>query len=129
MSENLAIETERLGRVYQTRRPKNGKGARIALNDVSLSARRGELFGPNGAGKTTVMPVTYWLELVRRTLGVSAAGRGMHGFAALAAWRDEFVLAVLIGITAALAAVAGISFYACERYAREKGLLDRTSNY
>jgi ABC-2 type transport system ATP-binding protein len=62
-SSNLAVEVEGLGRVYKIRGNKKEKGARkelIALQDVDLHVKQGELFGllgPNGAGKTTLIKI------------------------------------------------------------------------
>ncbi len=61
MTHPLAIHTEKLGRVYKIRN--NRKEAfrqLIALDDVNLDIRQGELFGllgPNGAGKTTLIKI------------------------------------------------------------------------
>ena len=58
MRQEFAVETERLGRIYRTRGKKTEKKTLIALDDVTLQVRSGELFGllgPDGAGKTTLI--------------------------------------------------------------------------
>lgn len=63
MSAPLAIQTEDLGRVYKIHGNKKEKAIRkelVALKDVSLEVKQGELFGllgPNGAGKTTLIKI------------------------------------------------------------------------
>lgn len=56
-----AIQTQDLGRVYKIRGTKKEKARElIALKDVNLEVKRGELFGllgPNGAGKTTLIKI------------------------------------------------------------------------
>jgi len=61
MTQPLAIRTENLSRVYRGKKRKtNPAGDLIALDQVSLDVREGELFGllgPNGAGKTTLIKI------------------------------------------------------------------------
>jgi ABC-2 type transport system ATP-binding protein len=60
---DLAIETAGVGRIYKIRGNKDERKIRkelVALQDVSLEVRQGELFGllgPNGAGKTTLIKI------------------------------------------------------------------------
>jgi ABC-2 type transport system ATP-binding protein len=63
MVEPFAVQTQNVGRIYKIRGSKKEKKVRkelVALQDVSLEVRQGELFGllgPNGAGKTTLIKI------------------------------------------------------------------------
>ncbi|MCD6401887.1 MAG: ABC transporter ATP-binding protein [Anaerolineales bacterium] len=58
---NFAINTEKLGRIYKIRGGKKSEPKElVALQDVNLQIKHGELFGllgPNGAGKTTLIKI------------------------------------------------------------------------
>jgi ABC-2 type transport system permease protein len=72
-----------------------------------------------------LMPVTYWLELVRRAL----VGAVAHKYPSLAGIGDGELLALCVVLTLALAAMAAAMFRRCDYIARERGLIDRTTNY
>ncbi len=68
MDESYSIQTRDLGRIYKLRGPKRKDDPKevVALQDVSLGVRPGELFGllgPNGAGKTTLIKILATLLL------------------------------------------------------------------
>jgi len=72
-----------------------------------------------------LMPVTYWLELVRRSL----VGRVATEYPTLAAFSDLQLVVLLAMLTVAFGAIAAATFCRCDRLARERGLIDRTTNY
>lgn len=72
-----------------------------------------------------LMPVTYWLELVRRSLAGGVAQR----YPSMAAIGDGELLVLLVLLTAGFGVIAAATFRRCDHIARERGLIDRTSNY
>ena len=71
------------------------------------------------------LPMTYWLELLRRALlGPEAAA-----FPTLAAFSNAQLFGILGGITLAFALLSGVAFRYFERRARELGLFDAVSNF
>jgi ABC-2 type transport system permease protein len=71
------------------------------------------------------LPVSYWLELVRRAL----LGEGAAAFATFAALSDGQLLLILAAMAGALSLVAALSFRFFDRVARDRGLIDVVSNF
>ena len=72
-----------------------------------------------------LLPLTYWLELVRRALlGPQAAA-----FPTLAAFSNGQLLAVLAGLTLVTGGLAYVAFRHFDHVARERGMIDLTSNF
>lgn len=72
-----------------------------------------------------IMPITYWLELVRRSL----IGNVAAAFPTLAGFSNLELLGILFGLSVIFGVISIITFRYCDRIAREKGLIDRTTNY
>ena len=71
------------------------------------------------------MPITYWLELMRRSLSGSVA----QAFPTLARYSDLQLIAILLTLTVAFGLISRFVFRYCDLRARERGLIDLVSNY
>jgi ABC-2 type transport system permease protein len=71
------------------------------------------------------MPITYWLELIRRAL----VGQVAEAFPTLAGLSDGTLLAILLGLTVVFGTVSIFTFRRCDQLARERGMIDMTTNY
>ncbi len=72
-----------------------------------------------------VMPVTYWLELIRRAL----VGNVAQAFPTLSGLNNLQLLGILVGLTVVFGIVAGVTFRWCDWRARETGRIDQVTNY
>jgi len=72
-----------------------------------------------------IMPITYWLELLRRSLVGSVA----QAFPTLSGFNNAQLMGILLGLTVAFAILSVGSFRWCERRMRELGVIDVTTNY
>ena len=72
-----------------------------------------------------VLPMTYWLELMRRAL----LGPGSAAFPTLAAFSNTKLFGILTGLTIAFAILAFAAFHIFDRIARDKGMIDAQSNF
>ncbi len=71
------------------------------------------------------LPVTYWLELSRRAL----VGEVAQAFPTLSRFPNAELLWILLAMTVVTGGIALFVFRLCDRLARERGLIDRTTNY
>lgn len=72
-----------------------------------------------------VLPITYWLELLRRAI----LGPGAAAFPTLAAFSDAQLFGILALITLIFAVIAAGAYAYFDRVAREKGLIDSQNNF
>ena len=72
-----------------------------------------------------LMPLTYWLELVRRALIGSAAA----AFPTLVRWSNGQLLGILLALTVVFGILGVYIFHKCDHLARERGMIDMTTNY
>jgi ABC-2 type transport system permease protein len=72
-----------------------------------------------------ILPVTYWLELIRRAL----LGNVVDAFPTFKSLSNLELLSILLGFTLIFGFFGTRIFRACENRAREQGLIDRVSNY
>jgi ABC-2 type transport system permease protein len=71
------------------------------------------------------MPITYWLELMRRSLIGSVA----QAFPTLARFSNLELLGILVALSLVFGLASIYIFRICDLRARERGLIDRTTNY
>ncbi|MFN8463260.1 MAG: ABC transporter permease [Anaerolineales bacterium] len=71
------------------------------------------------------MPITYWLELMRRSL----IGDVAQAFPTMARFSNLELLGILSALTILFGVVAVFIFRWCDHIARERGMIDRTTNY
>jgi ABC-2 type transport system permease protein len=71
------------------------------------------------------MPTTYWLELLRRSL----VGNIAQAFPTLSAFSNGQLLGILVALSVFFGVTGVFVFRYCDRIARERGLIDRTTNY
>lgn len=71
------------------------------------------------------MPITYWLELLRRSLVGSVA----DAFPTLSVFTNIQLMGILLGLSGIFAGLSAWVFYWCEHQAKERGLIDMTTNY
>ncbi|MCX8062405.1 MAG: ABC transporter permease [Anaerolineales bacterium] len=72
-----------------------------------------------------LMPITYWLELLRRLL----VGNIASSFPTLQNYSNSHLYLILVALTILFAILSVFVFRACENRAKELGLIDTVTNY
>lgn len=72
-----------------------------------------------------IMPMTYWLELIRRSL----LGSGAAAFPTLAGFSDIQLFGILGLITLAFGLIASFAYRHFDKVARDNGMIDAQSNF
>lgn len=72
-----------------------------------------------------IIPITYWLELLRRIL----VGDVAQAFPTLQSLSNLNLLAILISLTILFGVISMFTFRFCDHRARELGLIDTVTNY
>ena len=72
-----------------------------------------------------IMPMTYWLELIRRSL----LGSGAAAFPTLAGFSDIQLFGILGVITLAFGLIASFAYRYFDKVARDNGMIDAQSNF
>ncbi len=72
-----------------------------------------------------IIPITYWLELLRRTL----VGQVAQAFPTLSGLSNAQIFGILITLTLVFSVVSIVVFRWCEQRARERGMIDMVTNY
>lgn len=72
-----------------------------------------------------VVPISYWLELIRRAL----VGGVAQSFPTFSQFSNGQLLGILAGLTAVFTVLGFVIFRYCDHQARERGYIDRVTNY
>jgi len=72
-----------------------------------------------------IVPITYWLELMRRSL----IGNVAQAFPTLSHFSNLQLLGILVGLTMIFSIASTFVFRFCDYRAREQSLIDRVTNY
>jgi len=72
-----------------------------------------------------IIPITYWLELIRRSL----VGEVAEAFPTLQGLSSQQILGILVALTIIFTILAVVVFRWAEKRAKERGLIDMVTNY